>query len=137
MRRLIVLMDGLPDDARSARLDPTDVHWGTVEELLAQLLEVTSVYASERRLKEPRFVPRPGDQHRVSEAPAAASPDGAARADGLGAATAEMAAWAARNGGIGGQGEQLVRFFAPTPPEPEDWVPDGWVPDPVGVTGDA
>ncbi len=67
MRRLRSLVGGLPPEARLAREDPTEPEWGVTEELLAQMVEVMSVYASERRLKEPRVIPRPTDRQKEQQ----------------------------------------------------------------------
>lgn len=124
MRRLLVLMHALPPEARSARENPDEQPWGVVEELLAQVVEVTSVTASGRQMSEPRQVPRPGAIERAIHHPAPtagpaaqnrpATPTsrqqmrpGAKTTVGLADATWEMAAWAARNGGVGGAAEVL------------------------------
>ncbi len=67
MRRLRSLVGGLPPEARLAREDPTEPEWGVTEELLAQMVEVLSVSASDRRLKEPRTIPRPTDRQREEQ----------------------------------------------------------------------
>lgn len=58
-----MLLKGLPPTALS-RTPPerrgVDEPWTAVHELLAQLIEVTSIPAAERRLNEPITVPRPG-----------------------------------------------------------------------------
>ncbi|MCC9309140.1 hypothetical protein LN042_18975 [Kitasatospora sp. RB6PN24] len=54
-------MRGLPADALLRR-DSSEVgsdRWGLTQELLAQLVEVVSVVAAERRLKQPVDLPRP------------------------------------------------------------------------------
>jgi hypothetical protein len=91
----VTLLDALPPDARSRRKDPDDEPWGVTEELLAQLVEMTSVVAAERRLKEPILLPRPGLPDRGKRA---AGKPGANTVVGLGPATAAMLAWAKANG---------------------------------------
>jgi hypothetical protein len=58
---LSVLIKGLPSESL-LRTDPEDRsldRWSVNTELLAQLLEVTSVGVAERRLKDPVKIPRP------------------------------------------------------------------------------
>lgn len=57
MRRLIVLIDGLPEDSRiqSAQI----AGWTKETELLAQLIEEVSILAADRRREEPTYIPRP------------------------------------------------------------------------------
>lgn len=62
MRRLLVIFDALPENARSKRQDPDVPTWGMQEELLAQVVEEVSVLASNRQRKEPRRLPRPFDK---------------------------------------------------------------------------
>lgn len=62
MRRLIALYDGLPDGAVSRRENPDEPHWGTTEELLAQMVEEVSVLVADKRRKEPRSLPRPWEK---------------------------------------------------------------------------
>lgn len=98
-RRLLVLLSALPDDCPSRRPDPSDVPWGLVEELLAQLVELTSLRLAGKGLKEPIWLPRPGKP--TSPTPPSAAPPtapGATVTVGLGPATAAMLAWAEANG---------------------------------------
>jgi hypothetical protein len=62
VRRLRNLIAGLPADARCRRDDPNTPVWGYLEELLAQVIEEVSVLAADRRRKEPRVLPRPGQR---------------------------------------------------------------------------
>lgn len=80
--RLLTLMRGLPADALLRR-DSSEIgadRWGLTEELLAQVVEITSVIAAERRLKQPVELPRPG-QLRARTDPAGAG--GMGRAVGV------------------------------------------------------
>ena len=52
-------MDRLPEDALLVRPAGQEETWTRTHELLATLVEVMSVAASERRLKKPIEVPRP------------------------------------------------------------------------------
>ncbi|MFJ8043790.1 hypothetical protein ACIRBX_25140 [Kitasatospora sp. NPDC096147] len=55
-------MRGLPAEALLRR-DEAEVgsdRWGLTQELLAQVVELVSVMASERRLRKPIELPRPG-----------------------------------------------------------------------------
>lgn len=106
MRRLLVLLRTLPVDAYSRREDPTDVFWGIDQELLAQTLEMVSILAAEKRIKEPRQVPRPGQQRAQKSAPVNTS-------QGLASATIAMAQWAERNGGAGGDAKYLLTADGP------------------------
>ncbi len=56
-----MLLKGLPPDAllRTAPEDRVQDRWSVETELLAQIVEVVSVVASERRLKDTVKVPRP------------------------------------------------------------------------------
>ena len=66
MRRLRNYIAGLPADARCRRTDPDTPLWGYVEELLAQVIEEVSVLSADRRRKEPRQLPRPGQKKATS-----------------------------------------------------------------------
>ncbi|MGW4694868.1 hypothetical protein ACWEO1_21120 [Kitasatospora cineracea] len=54
-------MRGLPADAllRRPAADAGTDRWGLTEELLAQLVEMVSVFAADRRLLKPVELPRP------------------------------------------------------------------------------
>lgn len=56
-----MLLKGLPPDAllRTAPEDRVRDRWGVETELLAQLVEVVSVVAAERKIKDTVKVPRP------------------------------------------------------------------------------
>lgn len=62
MRRLCHYLAAMPAEARTRRTDPNTPVWGYIEELLAQVIEEVSVLAADRRRKEPRAVPRPGQK---------------------------------------------------------------------------
>lgn len=117
MRRLLVLLRSLPSDAYSRREDPTDIYWGVVEELLAQQIEMQSIIAAERKIKEPRQVPRPGSLGKRTSAPSPVN-----TSQGLAQATLAMAMWAERNGGAGGVARQ---FLDPQGPEKVKHLPGG------------
>ena len=88
-----MLLDGLPEESRLRRADPSLAPWGYLEELLAQLLEELSVLTSDRRRKEPLSVPRPG-----AARAAARTPSGGKVASGARAMQAQFGAQAAARG---------------------------------------
>lgn len=55
------LYRGLPEGALSKQETTGLPPWGMQEELMAQLVEEVSVLAADHRRKEPRVLPRPGD----------------------------------------------------------------------------
>ncbi|MER8103298.1 hypothetical protein [Kitasatospora sp. NPDC094016] len=59
----------MPEQARTRRAPGERAWWGFQEELLAQLVELTSVYAADRRLAEPLAVPRPNTVRAADTAP--------------------------------------------------------------------
>lgn len=62
-----VLLRGLPAEARLARLPVDPVVWTTRDELLARLLEETSVLAADKRRKKPLELPRPASIREAEE----------------------------------------------------------------------
>lgn len=68
-----MLLEGLPEQARTRRASDDRAWWGFTEELLAQLVEMVSILAADKRLAEPRTVPRPGSAT-DPKAPSAAPP---------------------------------------------------------------
>jgi hypothetical protein len=70
-----VLLEALPERARTQRRDSDRGQWwGYTEELLAQLIEVVSVLAADKRLTEPRIIPRPGSATDADSTSGAAPP---------------------------------------------------------------
>jgi len=55
---MAVLLDGLPDSARS-KTPRGEVAWGSLQELMAQLIEEVSVLVAQRAREEPLHVTRP------------------------------------------------------------------------------
>lgn len=108
-------MRTLPVDAFSRRDNPEDVYWSIENELQAQTIEMISVLAAEKRIKEPRQVPRPGGPQKK------AAPKGR-QTQGLAAATLAMAEWAERNGGAGGDARFIL---APDGPKRLKNLPGG------------
>ncbi len=81
---MCVLIEGLPDGARSKTDDPGIAEWGTTDELLAQLVEEVSVLVADRRRKEPRTIPRPWEAKKSGPvAGVVVSEDGGMVATGL------------------------------------------------------
>ena len=64
---MAVLLDGLPDGARS-KTPRGEVPWGMPEELLAQLIEEVSVLVAQRAREEPLHVTRPHSIEKAHEA---------------------------------------------------------------------
>lgn len=69
-----MLVEGLPEQARTRRAADDRVWWGFTEELLAQLVELTSIVAADKRITEPRQVPRPGSATTPQASSAATAP---------------------------------------------------------------
>lgn len=100
-RRFLAMAAALPDDCPSRRPDPDEAGWGVVEELLAQLVELTSLKLAGKGLENPIWLPRPGQPlttPAVAGRTAAPSTPGKQVTVGLGPATAAMMEWAERNG---------------------------------------
>lgn len=59
MRRVVLLVRTLPAEARLSRRAGDESEWSIQTELLAQLVEVTSVSTAGRQLRKPIEVTRP------------------------------------------------------------------------------
>ena len=64
---MAVLLRSLPAEARLSRLPGDEVVWTSSEELLARLLEETSVLVADKRRKQPLEIPRPLTVSQVEE----------------------------------------------------------------------